>query len=85
VDPSPLRRHGPRRRGADRARPSAGGLNVEGLPIGAGDLDELLRVDPDDWLQEIGPIRDFYAALGDSLPVELQSQLAVLERRLREA
>jgi phosphoenolpyruvate carboxykinase (GTP) len=65
--------------------PPPGGLNVEGLPIGAGDLDELLRVDPDEWLQEIGPIRDFYAALGDSLPVELQSQLTMLERRLREA
>jgi GTP-dependent phosphoenolpyruvate carboxykinase len=35
-----------------------------------------------EWLQEVGPIRDFYAALGDSLPRELPRQLAVLERRL---
>jgi phosphoenolpyruvate carboxykinase (GTP) len=64
--------------------PPHGALDVEGLSIDAGDLDELLRVDPDQWLREIGPIRDFYAALGDSLPAELQDQLTMLERRLRE-
>ena len=64
--------------------PPSAGLNVEGLSIGAGDLDALLCVDPDGWLQEIGPIRDFYASLGDSLPRELQRQLDGLERRLQE-
>jgi GTP-dependent phosphoenolpyruvate carboxykinase len=33
----------------------------------------------------VGPIRDFYAGLGDSRPTELQRQLEALERRLREA
>jgi phosphoenolpyruvate carboxykinase (GTP) len=54
-------------------------LDVSGLSV---DLDELLRVDPDAWLDEIEPIRAFYATLGDSLPAELQSQLDALERRL---
>jgi phosphoenolpyruvate carboxykinase (GTP) len=54
-------------------------LNTDGLSV---DLDELLRVDPAEWLREIGPIRDFYAALGDSLPAELERQLDALERRL---
>jgi phosphoenolpyruvate carboxykinase (GTP) len=54
-------------------------LNTDGLSV---DLDELLRVDPDQWVQEIGPIRDFYADLGDSLPAELERQLDALERRL---
>jgi phosphoenolpyruvate carboxykinase (GTP) len=55
------------------------GLNVHGLTV---DLDELLRVDPDEWLAEIGPIREFYASLGDTLPPELHGQLAALEQRL---
>ena len=65
--------------------PAPGGLNVDGVSIDAGDLDELLRVDAVEWLQEIGPIRDFYSSLGDSLPTELQAQLTMLERRLRAA
>jgi phosphoenolpyruvate carboxykinase (GTP) len=63
--------------------PPPGGLNVEGLSIGAADLDALLRVDADGWLQEIGPIRAFYSSLGDFLPSELPRQLDGLERRLR--
>ena len=59
--------------------------DVDGLSIAAADLDDLLRVDPDKWLQEIGAIADFYAALGDSLQAELQTRLTMLERRLRAA
>jgi phosphoenolpyruvate carboxykinase (GTP) len=65
--------------------PAPDGLNLEGLSIPAGDLDELLRVDPAKWLAEIGPIRAFYDAIGDTLPAELEQQLTTLERRLREA
>jgi phosphoenolpyruvate carboxykinase (GTP) len=65
--------------------PAPGGLNVDGLAIDADDLDALLRVDPDGWLEEIGPIRDFYATLGESLPAELGRQLDALERRLLDA
>jgi phosphoenolpyruvate carboxykinase (GTP) len=63
--------------------PPPGGLNVEGLSIGAAALDALLRVDADGWLQEIGPIRAFYSSLGDSVPSELLRELDGLERQLR--
>ena len=62
--------------------PAPGGLNVDGLSIKDGDLEALLRVDPDEWLQEIEPIRDFYISLGGSLPAQLRRQLDALERRL---
>jgi phosphoenolpyruvate carboxykinase (GTP) len=62
--------------------PGPGGLNLDGLSIDTGDLEELRHVDPGEWLQEIGPIREFYAALGDSLPPELERRLDALERRL---
>jgi phosphoenolpyruvate carboxykinase (GTP) len=65
--------------------PTRGALNVDGLAIDPAHLEELLRVDAHEWLQEVGPIRDFYAALGDSLPPDLTRQLAALERRLLDA
>jgi phosphoenolpyruvate carboxykinase (GTP) len=64
--------------------PAQGGLNLEGLSIPADDVDELLRVDPLEWLREIEPIREFYDALGDTLPAELEHQLTTLERQLGE-
>jgi phosphoenolpyruvate carboxykinase (GTP) len=63
--------------------PTPGGLNTDGLAIGADDLDELLKVDPAEWLPEVDPIREFYAKFGEKLPGELRAQLDSLEQRLR--
>ena len=65
--------------------PTAGALNTDGLSIGADDVAELLRVEPDEWLGEIDPIREFYAKFGEKLPAELREQLDALEQRLRAA
>jgi phosphoenolpyruvate carboxykinase (GTP) len=65
--------------------PTAGALNTDGLSLSADDLAELLRVDPAEWLREIGPIREFYASLGEKLPGELAAQLDALEERLNRA
>jgi phosphoenolpyruvate carboxykinase (GTP) len=85
VDPSPLRQHDARRRLGDRSASPPGGLNVDGLSIESAHLEALLRVDPREWLPEIGPLRDFYATFGDSLAPELPRQLEALERRLLDA
>jgi len=63
--------------------PTPGGLDTEGLAIGADDLAELLKVDPSEWLLEVEPIREFYAQFGEKLPAELRAQLDALEQRLR--
>jgi len=65
--------------------PTAGGLDTDGLSIGADDVAELLKVDPAEWLPEVEPIREFYAQLGEKLPRELHAQLDALERRLKAA
>ncbi len=65
--------------------PTPGGLNTGGLSLSEQDLAELLRVDPAEWLLEIGPIREFYAKFGERLPDELQAQLDGLEERLQSA
>jgi phosphoenolpyruvate carboxykinase (GTP) len=65
--------------------PTAGGLDTDGLSIGEQDVAELLKVDPDEWLPEIEPIREFYAKFGDKLPRELREQLDALDERLKQA
>jgi phosphoenolpyruvate carboxykinase (GTP) len=65
--------------------PTEDGLNTGGLTIADDDLAALLRVDPDEWLAEIEPIREFYARFGDKLPGELPAQLDALEERLHSA
>ena len=82
----PLRR---RRRGgrhADRARADAGrAQHGRARRSAREDLAELLKVDPAEWLPEIGPIREFYAKFGEKLPRELRAQLDALEERLDSA
>ena len=65
--------------------PTADGLDTDGLSIDGADLAELLRVDPEEWLAEIEPIREFYAQFGEKLPRELRAQLDALGERLSSA
>ena len=63
--------------------PTPGALDTDGLDVDDDDLAELLGVRPQEWLEEIEPIREFYARFGDRLPPELTAQLDALEQRLR--
>jgi phosphoenolpyruvate carboxykinase (GTP) len=45
-------------------------------------LDELLSIDRDLWLEETKSIREFYAKIGDTLPDELMKELEALESSL---
>jgi phosphoenolpyruvate carboxykinase (GTP) len=65
--------------------PTIEALDTDGLKISREDLAELLRVDPGEWLEEIGPIREFYEQFGEKLPDELRAQLDALEERLHRA
>jgi phosphoenolpyruvate carboxykinase (GTP) len=65
--------------------PTKRGLDTAGLEIDSIDLEAMLAVDPAEWLEEIGPIREFYAEFGAKLPRELEAQLDALEQRLRDA
>jgi phosphoenolpyruvate carboxykinase (GTP) len=63
--------------------PKASDIDVAGLTIPAGNLQELLRVDRQGWLAEVPLIKEHYARFGDSLPHALHDELAALEQRLR--
>jgi phosphoenolpyruvate carboxykinase (GTP) len=57
-------------------------LNTEGLDMSAGEVAELLAVDPHEWKVELPAIHQHFARFGDHLPDQLHDQLADLERRL---
>jgi phosphoenolpyruvate carboxykinase (GTP) len=64
--------------------PAAGSLDTNGLDIGPGVLEELLRVDPEAWRQELPRIEEHFASLGERLPEAMHEELRELEKRLTE-
>jgi len=62
--------------------PAPGSLNLDGVAVSEAALDELLRVDPAEWRDELPSIREHLATFGTQLPDELQRQLEALETRL---
>ncbi len=62
--------------------PAPGAIDIEGIDVTKEDMEELLRVDRDEWRAEIPLIREHYAQFGDRLPPSLTRTLEALERRL---
>ena len=63
--------------------PAPGAIDIEGTDVSKEDLEELLRVDRDEWRAEVPLIREHFAKFGDRLPSELLTALDDLEQRLR--
>jgi len=62
--------------------PAKGALDLDGLELGEAQLQQLLKVDADGWLQEIPLIRDYYAQFGERVPRALYDELDALEQAL---
>ncbi|MBN2852015.1 MAG: phosphoenolpyruvate carboxykinase (GTP) [Clostridia bacterium] len=60
-------------------------LDLNGLDISEKDLDELLKVNKDEWLNETVSIAEHYKTYGDKLPEEMTKQLEALVDRLNKA
>jgi len=66
--------------------PVAGALDLEGLDgVSREDIEELLRVDVEGWINELPLISEYYDQFGDRLPAELREELASLADRLEAA
>jgi phosphoenolpyruvate carboxykinase (GTP) len=65
--------------------PAPGALDVAGLNLGSGAMDEILRVDVEGWLAELPQIREHYVRFGAKLPEGLREELSALESRLQAA
>jgi len=63
--------------------PTADAIDVNGLDISSAEMQELLKVNKEEWLNEVESIKAHYATYGAKLPAELQNQLAALESRLK--
>ena len=65
--------------------PTPDALNLEGLDLSKAEVDELLRVDRDEWAAEVPEIRAFFDRFGDRLPGSLNRSLDVLSQQLTTA
>jgi phosphoenolpyruvate carboxykinase (GTP) len=57
-------------------------LDSDGLDVSSADLAELLRVDADEWRDEVPSIEEHFDFLGPRLPDALREQLTALQKRL---
>ncbi len=62
--------------------PAPGALDVDGLDLAPGTLDELLAVDADGIRAELPQVREYLAQFGDDLPAAMRRQLDSLEAKL---
>ena len=62
--------------------PTPDALNLDGLPLGKAEVEELLKVDRDEWAAEVPEIRAFFDRFGDRLPQSLNRSLDVLSQQL---
>jgi phosphoenolpyruvate carboxykinase (GTP) len=65
--------------------PSGDALDTSGLDLPDGAMEKLLRVDPQEWRDQLPRLHEHFAQFGDKLPDDLAEQLKALERRLDEA
>jgi len=59
------------------------GLNTVGLTVSSRDLDELFRINREDWLAEADLTEQFFDSFGTRVPAALTEQLNRLRARLQ--
>jgi phosphoenolpyruvate carboxykinase (GTP) len=64
--------------------PTSTALDMTGLDLAPGVMDELLKVDTRAWKDEADEIEKFFDSLGTRMPWELRNELEALRRRLEE-
>ncbi len=62
--------------------PSVDAIDRTGLDVSEADMAELLKVDKNEWKNELESIKEHYKKFGDKLPSELNDELAKLESKL---
>jgi phosphoenolpyruvate carboxykinase (GTP) len=62
--------------------PTAEALDVDGLGLTPEELEECLRVDPDEWKAEVPAITEWFGKFGNKLPTLLWAELDGLKTRL---
>ena len=62
--------------------PARDGLTLDGLNLKPGTMEELLRVNPEDWEDDLADSKQFFDKFGSQLPRELAMEHRKLSQRL---
>ena len=65
--------------------PAKNGLTLDGMKISEDAVNELLRVNPDDWESEMEDSKQFLAKFGERLPRQISEEHGKLARRFQSA
>jgi len=65
--------------------PSKKALTLDGLNISASALEEMFRVDADDWKADLSDCREFFAKFGKRLPEEIKQELEAVQKRFEKS
>ncbi|MBI2386395.1 MAG: phosphoenolpyruvate carboxykinase (GTP) [Elusimicrobia bacterium] len=63
--------------------PAPGALDLTGLNLSDGAMDQLLAVKPEEWTAELDSVKPFFEKFADKLPKELWNQFNALKDRLK--
>lgn len=63
--------------------PTVDAIDTKELNVSKEDMAELLKVNNDEWLNEVESIKEHYKNYGEKMPKELWKQLEALEKRLK--
>ena len=65
--------------------PKAEDINLDGLDeVSRDTIKELLKVDPENWKEEVKGIEEFYAQIGERVPKALYDELDKLKANLNK-
>src|ERR1700729_554332 len=65
--------------------PAPGSLDLDGLTISRDTLEELMRVNPSDWVEEVSATGKFFEKFGNRLPDEIRAEHKYLAERLQRS
>ena len=64
--------------------PNVSDIDVTGLDMKAEEIEALLSIDKDVWMEDVNNIKEYFAQFGDKLPKEMAAQLEALEANLNK-
>ncbi len=65
--------------------PTPTSLDMTGLDLPPKTLDDLFRINPEEWQEELKSQNEFFDKLGNQLPQEIRDEYKALTQRLQEA
>jgi phosphoenolpyruvate carboxykinase (GTP) len=65
--------------------PTADDLYLDGLDVDAADVDAALKVNVDEWREELPQIEEWFEFVGEKLPTGIKDEFDALKHRLAEA